>query len=155
MWRKLYLYQVFIHSKFLFAVFLLALVGTIIAAYRTQEQFPILLYGMYSLKEYPQSSYTTYRIEISGQPIVLSSLPDAQHELIQTTLGHAIDLKKSNLISETEWKKFLKWLFTYSADMRVIDENVMTIYELICHYSNGKPVIDSEKQVYYYDGSGE
>lgn len=155
MWRKLYLYQVFIHSKFLFAVFLLALVGTIIAAYRTQEQFPILLYGMYSLKEYPQSSYTTYRIEISGQPIVLSSLPDAQHELIQTTLGHAIDLKKSNLISETEWKKFLKWLFTYSADMRVIDENKLAIYEVTCHYVNGIPVVDSEKQIYHYDSARE
>lgn len=155
MWHRLYLYRVFTHSKLLFTFFLLFVFGTLISAYRTQEQFPFLLYGMYSQKEFAQANYTTYRMEISGQPIIWSNLPDAQHELIQTTLLNAIGLRESNRINDAEWEKFMRWLFVYSADMRMIDENVMSIYEVNCRYVNGNLVKDSEKQIYRYDGAGE
>src|SRR3954470_5101115 len=80
------------------------------------EEFPFLLYGMYSLREEQQPTYTTYSLFIDGKEVNHSRLKDSQRELILSPLAHL----PAN-IDSTELLRFKQWLFRYSVDMRGLE----------------------------------
>jgi hypothetical protein len=110
------------------------------------EEFPFLLYGMYSLREKPQEIYTTYSLVIDDKEVNYSKLKDSQRELILSPLEHLDDG-----IDSTKFKPFKEWLFRYSVDMRGLETNKMDVYKLTCAYKeDGSPQVLKKELFYTY-----
>ncbi|MCS6934968.1 MAG: hypothetical protein NZM35_07445 [Chitinophagales bacterium] len=149
--RDTYLFRLYHTSKWLFVAVLLLIVATIHTVYRTREQFPVLLYGMYSLKAYPQREYTIYKIMAGGRNVRYASLPDSQRELIYTTLEHVVAQRTQGKITDKAWYDFLAWLYRYVTDARLIDEPTIVIKALRCKYEQGLPRVISEETLAQYE----
>ena len=132
--KKLFLYRLFKADKILFTVICVYILGILYYASRQREEFPFLLYGMYSLKEAPQPSYTTYSVELAGQEIKFVKLRSTQRELIISTIEHAIPLLENGKIAKEDDLKLKKWLMDYCGDVRLLGQNKMDIYRLTCNY---------------------
>ena len=116
------------------------------------EEFPFLLYGMYSLRQDPQQTYTTYSFVIDGKEVNYSKLKDSQKELITSPLIHAAPLMDSTEANEEKVNRLKEWLFRYSVDMRGLQTNAMEVYQLTCTYSNeGSPHIIKKELLYKYE----
>ena len=148
--EKLYLVKLFKHDKLLFGIVALYLLGILYGVARSREQFPFLLYGMYSLKEEPKASYTTYDIQIAGQQVDYDHLWDSQGEMIKAPLLHYASLTAGrDSISNGQ---FMRWLFSYAADMRLIEQNTMQVYRLTASYNaNGIPSVTNRELIFSYD----
>lgn len=146
-----FLYRLFKADKLLFAIGVIFILSTCYCAIRRTEQFPFLLYGMYSVKVPPEPAYYAYSITIGGQEIKYAKLRDAQRELISTTLENTLELIDSGKISKEDEIKFKNWLMDYCIDRRMTGENMMDIYRLTCTYDNqGRIKVTDKKLVYSY-----
>jgi hypothetical protein len=132
--ERLFLYRLFKADKLLFACICLYILGVLYYALRQREEFPFLLYGMYSLKEEPKSTYTTYSIELAGQEIKYAKLRSTQRELITSTITHAMPMIEEGKITKEDELKLKKWLMDYCGDVRLTGQNKMDIYRLTCNY---------------------
>lgn len=138
-------------DKRLFALIAIYITGLAWFALRQHEEFPFLLYGMYSLKEKPQDTYIAYAIKVDGKEVRYTTLWDLQKEMIVSPLTHAIPLYESGKISEHEMKQLYAWLFRYMADMRMVEDNTMTIEKLTCRYApNGSAEVINRETVINY-----
>lgn len=147
---KLYLVKLFKSDKLLFAIVALYIMGILYGIARSREEFPFLLYGMYSLKEAPQDAYTTYEVQIAGQKVDYDHLWDSQGEMIKGPLLHYAALTAGR-DSVTD-AQFTRWLFSYAADMRLIEQNTMQVYRLTAAYNaNGIPSVTNRQLLFNYD----
>ena len=138
-----FLYRIYHTFKLLFVVALVFIVGTIWFSLKSHEEFPFLLFGMYSLKETPQDEYVSYSIVIDGKEMVYKNMNDAQHELVTTSLSNSISANANPLTTV----HFLNWLKNYTAHCKP-----MEIYKLTCLYSpEGIPLIKKRELIYPYD----
>ncbi len=129
-----YLGRVFKADKVLFAVIMPLVLLTLFNAVRRSEQFPGLLYGMYSQKESALPDYTTYELYIAGQRVDYLKLWDINKELINTPLSEMAEAHEQGKISNEQWVKFQQWLFSYCADMRFVTDNTLKIYKVTVAY---------------------
>lgn len=147
---KLYLVKLFKTDKLLFGLVTLYLLGILYGVARSREEFPFLLYGMYSLKQEPKTAYTAYEVEIAGHPVDYDHVWDSQGEMIQGPLRHYAALT-SGRDSATDLR-FKRWLFTYAADMRMIEENVMQVFRITATYNaSGIPSVTNRELIFNYD----
>lgn len=123
-------------DKVLFAALCLYVLGVLYYAAHQREEFPFLLYGMYSLREEPRQTYFAYSIEIAGQEIKYVKLRNTQRELINSTLDHAMPLIENHQMSDDDKLKLEKWLMAYCGDVRLTGQNKMDIYKLTCNYTD-------------------
>jgi hypothetical protein len=144
-----FLYRLFRADKFLFIAVLFYGAGIAYYALKQREEFPFLLYGMYSLKEKPQAVYTTYTLEGGGQEIKYAKLRDARRELISSTLSNSLPLIDSGVIDQQKANQYKQWLMNYCFDVRMTGENVMSVYRLTCDYDNEGHVRVLNKQKEY------
>ena len=140
--RNTFLFKVYREFKLLFVVVIVFMVGTLWFALKSREEFPFLLFGMYSLKEEAQEEYIAYSIVVDDNEIVYKNMNDAQRELVSTALSNTVAIK--NPLSNTG---FANWLKRYTADNKP-----MEIYKLTCLYLlNGKPQIKKRELIYPHD----
>ena len=85
-----FLFRLYREFKLLFGIAVVFLFGTLWFALKSHEEFPFLLFGMYSLKEETQEEYLAYSIVVDGEEIVYRNMNDAQHELIATSLSNTV-----------------------------------------------------------------
>ncbi|HWB63594.1 MAG TPA: hypothetical protein VG603_08810 [Chitinophagales bacterium] len=126
--------QLYANSKWLFALVCIYGLGILYYAAHQREEFPFLLYGMYSLKVGPSPTYTAYSIELGEQEIKYIKLRDAQREMIGSNLEHAMPMIEDGTMSADEQAAFKKWLMNYCNDMRISGDNKMNVYKLTCYY---------------------
>jgi hypothetical protein len=151
---QLYLVRLYKEERKVFALVIVFIMGTLYCIFNCNtflftkrcEEFPFLLFGMYSLREEPQQTYTTYSLVIDGKEVNYSRLKDSQRELILSPLSHL-----SSSIDSADFKRYKEWLFRYSVDMRGLETNRMDVYKLTCAYrANGTPEILKKELVYTY-----
>lgn len=148
-----FLFRLFKADKLFFAGCIAYLLGLCYYALKQREEFPFLLYGMYSLKETPQPVYTAYTIEGGGQDIKYARLRDAQRELISSTLTNAIPLMDSGAINPETATQYKQWLMNYCFDVRMTGQDAMTVYRLTCNYdSSGHIHVLNKAKVFTYEG---
>jgi hypothetical protein len=149
--EKLFLYKLLKADKALFAFVCLYMLGILYYSLRQREEFPFLLYGMYSLKETPQPTYTTYSIQLEGQEIKYAKLRDPQREMISSTVINAVPMMESGKMGNDDELKLKKWLMEYCGDVRLMGENKMDVYRLTCSYDqDGKAQILKKDLIYSY-----
>jgi hypothetical protein len=151
--HQTYLIRLFHVDKKLFSIVALYVIGilyciincnTYLFAKRCEE-FPFLLYGMYSLPEKNAETYTTYSIVIDGKEVNYSRLKDSQRELILSSLAHL------NFGDTLQTKQYMEWLFRYAVDMRGLETNRMDVYKLTCSYQeDGSPKLQRKDLLYTY-----
>ena len=155
-----YLYRLFIADKKLFALITIYVAGVLFCIFNCNtflffkrcEEFPFLLYGMYSLREEPQHTYTTYSFVIDGKEVNYSKLKDSQHEPITSPLIHAVPRMDSANAHGEKVTSLKEWLFRYSVDMRGLEKNTMDVYQLTSAYNNeGSPHIIKKELLYKYE----
>lgn len=140
--KNTFLFRVYREFKLLFVVAIIFIVGTLWFALKSREEFPFLLFGMYSLKEEAQEEYIAYSIMVDGSEIVYKNMYDPQRELVSTTLSNTVAV--NGLLSNTS---FTNWLKGYTAG-----GNPMEIYKLTCTYlPDGKPQITKRELIYPHD----
>ena len=157
--KSTFLVQLYKGDKKLFALVSIFVAGTLFCIFNCNtflfskrcEEFPFLLYGMYSLKEPPQATYTTYSIFIGGEEVNYSKLKDSQRELLTSPLIHSVTLVDSTAKNNAELQKLREWLFRYSVDMRGLQSNKMEVYKLTCAYNEvGLPHVMKKELLYVY-----
>lgn len=125
--RDTYFGQLFQTDKLLFGLLLILLIGTGYFALRQREEFPFLLFGMYSLKETKRpTSISTIELIVANDTLQLSTLRDPQRELIATTIEHAL----ANNLDSVQEQALQAWIFRYVADMRMVASNTMQVHRL-------------------------
>lgn len=134
--KKLFLYRLFKADRVLFTVICVYILGILYYVSWQREEFPFLLYGMYSLKEEPKPTYTAYSVELAGQEIKYAKLRSTQRELIISTIEHAIPMLENGKIGKEDELKLKKWLMDYCGDVRLMGQNKMDIYRLTCKYGD-------------------
>jgi hypothetical protein len=153
MLKKTFLYRLFKADKLFFGLVGLYILGVLYHALRQREEFPFLLYGMYSLKESSQPNYTAYSIVLDSQEIRYAKLRDAQRELITSTLSQTVPMMEEGKLSAEQTSKYETWLMNYTADMRMAGDNLMHVYRLTCAYDDkGRAKVLKKELVYTYDG---
>jgi hypothetical protein len=151
--ESFFLLRLFRIDKVLFAAVCLYITGVLYHALKQREEFPFFLYGMYSLKVPPQPNYYTYSITIGGQEIKYAKLRDAQKELIESSLEHAVPMMQAGTLSKDDELKFKRWLMNYCLDMRMPGDNTMNVYRLSCSYNAaGQIAVDKRELIYTYAG---
>jgi len=137
--KNTYLFRLASEFKLLFTVAVVWLLGTMWFALKSHEEFPFLLFGMYSLKEKSKAEYTAYSIVVNGKEIVYNDLRDAQRELVLGSLSH-----QTNPLADAA---FMNWMRAYTANGGPLE-----IYKLTCLYSQeGKPLIRKRDLIYPHD----
>lgn len=150
--EQLYLFRLFAYSKTAFLCLMLYIAATLYHALKSREDFPFLLYGMYSLPEKKKDLHTVYEIVIDGKQVIYSDLWDTQRELIQSPLYAYALLLENGQLAEEQMRQFKSWLYRYCTDMRMTDNNVMQVYQLVCTYNtDGKPEVTQRKLLFTYD----
>jgi len=124
-------------DKAFFVLVCIWIIGTLFFARRQSEEFPFLLYGLYSLKVPVQTNFTAYSITLAGQEIKYIKLRDSQEELISSTLENAVPLIESGKLTKEEELKYKKWLLDFCNDIRLSGDNKMDVYRLTCRYGEG------------------
>lgn len=149
MLKKTYLYRLFATDKILFAVISVYILGVMWFALRQHEEFPFFLYGMYSLKEPPQKEYVAYQIVFDTTQIRYAKLRDAQRELINSSLVHAVPILENGQLSEKDAGLFKTWLMNYTSDMRLLADNKMQVLKVNCSYDSTNRLQVLKKEVVY------
>jgi hypothetical protein len=141
--KNTFLFRIYHEFKLLFVVAIVFIVVTLWFSLKSREEFPFLLFGMYSLKEEGQDEYISYSIVVDGKEMVYKNMNDAQHELVSTTLSNTISSNTNPLATVA----FTNWLKSYT-----VQGKSMEIYKLTCLYSQeGKPLIKKRELIYPHD----
>ena len=109
-----FLFRLYRTDKKLFVLIVVYCLGVLFFALKQREEFPFLLYGMYSLKENPQESYITYQISVNSKPLIYSNFKDAQTELISSRLAHKAEIFRVR--KDIEADAYIHWLSEYAAN---------------------------------------
>ncbi len=140
--KNTFLFRVYREFKLLFVGAIIFIVGTLWFALKSREEFPFLLFGMYSLKEEAQEEYIAFSIMVDGSEIVYKNMYDAQCELVSTSLINTLAV--NNPLSN---KGFTEWLKRYTTGGKP-----MEVYKLTCMYlPDGKSQIKKRELIYPHD----
>ena len=144
--KNIFLFRLYQTDKALFVFLFLYMAGLAYGWRLDREQFPFLLYGMYSLKEKPKDSYNTYTIEINNNEIKSYDLLNPKKETVFTTTSHFSELIESEA-NTTNKQSFYKWLLRYT-DKKDSTHNSIKIYRIECqYYISGKAAIKDRKVI--------
>jgi len=141
-----YFIQLLRTDKLLFVLIAVYVLGLGYFALRQREEFPFLLYGMYSLKvEQQPQSISTIELIIANDTLPLSTLRDPQRELLATTLGHAVQCEPDSL----QLRALQAWIFRYVADMRMVASNKMQVHRLSASVDEGGNIGSVKREIIF------
>ena len=144
-----YLARVLKENRALFILMCAYILGVLYYASRQREEFPFLLYGMYSLNEYAQPEYITYTITIGDKEINYDELPDTKKELITVPLAKALAAQERFEMDGMALVKLQAWLYEYTGAKE--QGGKMSINKLTCRYGeDGRPVIVNKETIAIY-----
>ncbi|HLP52603.1 MAG TPA: hypothetical protein VK154_17060 [Chitinophagales bacterium] len=86
--QNTFIYKAYREFKLLFAIVGVWAIGTLWFALHSREEFPFLLFGMYSLKEEARSEYETYSVVVDGKELVYADYRDARRELLVSAVSN-------------------------------------------------------------------
>ncbi|MCX6199938.1 MAG: hypothetical protein NTY88_12080 [Bacteroidetes bacterium] len=134
-----YLFRLYAEFKLLFVSVCIFILATSWFALHTSEEFPFLLYGMYSLKEEATETYTAYSILVDGKELKYADMHDTREELISSLIREldspATEVKEAwlcnKISSSAKQIQVFKLTCNYTADglPHVLQKQLM--YE--CH----------------------
>ncbi|MFN8287841.1 MAG: hypothetical protein U0V74_13880 [Chitinophagales bacterium] len=137
-----FLGRVFKGDKLLFALFVLYIAGVLYGVRYSREEFPFMLYGMYSLPEAAKPNYVTYQIEIDGKVVPYTDMWDSKKELLTSPLSGY------NTLSENLRNNFQQWLLRYASAGH---GKSVSVYALTCQYGNdGAPQVIDKTELFTY-----
>ena len=113
MMQQTYLFKLYKDFKLLFAAVVLWLAGTGWFALHSHEEFPFLLYGMYSLKEKPKEYYSHVLIDVNDEPFLHTWRNDAQNELLVSPVEQIATSGLPESEKQKKYEQLAKWLATY------------------------------------------
>ncbi|MBL0308719.1 MAG: hypothetical protein IPP77_03265 [Bacteroidetes bacterium] len=131
--RTSFPYRLYQTDKLLFAVVGIYVLGLAYGWRLDREEFPFLLYGMYSLKEESKATYSTYSIEFNGKELDQNSLLNPKKELLMTTTAHVVPLMDSVLKGEDK-ESFARWLLRCGAIGNKMHHDEVNIYKMKALY---------------------
>ena len=159
MWHRTFLYRVLQADKVLFIFFILFILAQLFFTFKGVENTPFFHYGMYSAPHTAQESYTVYRIQIDTTSVLSGGFFDAQREIVYNTLSRYDELKQQGfqdsldrvishrfsgatadrfrtaLLNDPKMDTpYQKWLFSYIADMRMIETPHLNVYKVKVAY---------------------
>lgn len=159
MWQRTFLYQVWQRDKVLASFFALFILGQLFFTYKGVENTPFWHYGMYSAPHHEQPSYPVYRIEVGHHPVLSGSFFEQQREIVYNTIAaydglqqlqwhDSLDRVISHRFSGSTAAHlrtvllnkpgmdtpYQKWLFSYIADMRMIEEPTLSVSRATVSY---------------------
>lgn len=138
--QNTFLYKTYRGFKLLFAIVVVWAVGTLWYALHSHEEFPFLLFGMYSLKQEAKPEYTQYAlITDDGKEFIYANLKDPQRELLQQGIANS-----SSTQATPEFVAWVKRTATKGQPFKI----------LLRHYTyndNGQPVNTSTQIIYPHD----
>jgi hypothetical protein len=138
--KNTFLFRVYAQSRFLFSLAVIAIAATLYCAAIRTEQFPFLLYGMYSTIDCGYGEYATYSLEIGGKEIAVTTMCDAKQELVGTTMANAMGAE--NWMETRE--ALAGWLKRYTGG-----RGEVKIYKLQCVYTaEGKLLVKKRELLY-------
>lgn len=148
--QNTYLAKLYRADKGLFAVVLVLILGTLYGVRYSREEFPFLLYGMYSLKEEPQQSYTTYRFVVDSMELPYTDFLDPKKELIAEPLKSGAIQYQEGKFTESKMVELTDWLYRLYYTPWESDKHYrQEIYKLNCVYnSTGRPYVVKKELVY-------
>ena len=146
----MYLKRLFQHSKIAFFT-IIVLIGCQAFFIRKQsEQFPFLIYGMYSQKVSPKSDYKGIRIYYNYQPLLRSQYTDLEWEMLNTPLRTYFFKGANGAWTNSfrqfgiQWKQeseFKEWYQEYADD--ILGNSEDRISAVIVTYDHQIQIIDS------------
>ena len=150
--RNTFLYRLYQADKVLFVAALLYICGILYCVRLSREEFPFLLYGMYSLKETPPDTCVTYSIQVDGKQINNAGLWDARRELMTApVINFAHVLADSSTINDGGRLEFETWLWNYAINQKKSAKSVLEVYKYTCRYGNaGEPQITRRELLFRY-----
>ena len=159
MWQRTFLYKVWQRDRVLACFFVLFILGQILFTYKGVENTPFFHFGMYSAPHQAQPSYPVYRIEVGHRPVLSGSFFEQQREIVynsiaaydglqqldwQDSLDRVISHRFSGATAEHLRAALLnhavmdtpyrKWLLSYMADMRMIEDPTLTVTRATVSY---------------------
>lgn len=144
-----YLGSVLKENRALFILMAAYVLGILYFAARQREEFPFLLYGMYSLKENAQPEYIAYTISIGDKEISYDELPDSKKELVTVPLANALAAQERFEMDGMALVKLQAWLYEYTGAKE--QGGKMTINKLTCKYgADGRPIIINKETIGIY-----
>ena len=136
-----FLHKAYREFKLLFAMVAVWAVGTLWYALHSHEEFPFMLFGMYSLKQEAKPEYTQYAlITADGKEFIYANLKDPQRELLQ----HGMVQVVTDTNAAPAFSKWVRQHITGGQTFTIVQRNYT--YNAIGH-----PVNTSTQQVYPYD----
>jgi hypothetical protein len=159
MWQRTFLYRVWQKDKLLFTLFALFILGQLFFTYKGVENTPFFHYGMYSATHPAHDSYTVYRIEIDTTPVLSGNNTISEYDgMKQQGFKDSLDKVISHRFSGSTAEKlrsvllntakmdtpYQKWLFSYIADMRMIETPYMSVYKQQVGYTTDGKLIPKQ-----------
>ncbi|MFM2307654.1 MAG: hypothetical protein RLZZ367_2323 [Bacteroidota bacterium] len=136
--QNTFLYKTYRDFKLLFAIVVLWAVGSLWYALHSHEEFPFLLFGMYSLKQQAKPEYTQYAlITDDGKEFIYANLKDPQRELLQHGIANTADATQSSpefvaWVKRTTTKgqpfKIVLRRYTYNAKGQPVETSTQIVY---------------------------
>ncbi len=134
-----FLFRLWVTDKKLFTVVLLYIAGILFCIFNCNtflfsnrcEEFPFLLYGMYSLKEEPRETYSHYIISIDGKILQGSPLSDSRYELVNSVIEHVEGMDIPLEEKQRKRDSVLRWLESY-----VPGENRIAVFRNTVAYNS-------------------
>lgn len=169
MWQRTFLYKVWQRDKILAGLFVLFILGQVFFTYKGIENTPFFHFGMYSAPQQMQPSYPVYRIDVGRAQVRSGSFYDQQREIVYNTLaaydglqqlhwqdsldkvithrfsGITADHLRTALLNSSSMDiPYQRWLFSYIADMRMIEDPTITASRVSVSYqTDGTLHVDS------------
>lgn len=159
MWQRTFLYKVWQRDKVLSALFMLFIGGQLFFTYKGVENTPFFHFGMYSAPHHAHASYSVYRIEVGPAAVRSGSFYEQQREVVYNTIatydglqqlhwrdtldrvithrfsGSMAEQLRAALLNTARMDTpYQKWLFSYIADMRMIEDPTMTVSRATVSY---------------------
>lgn len=138
--QNTFLYITYRDFKLLFAIVVVWAVGTLWYALHSHEEFPFLLFGMYSLKQEAKPEYTQYAlITDDGKEFIYANLKDPQRELLQQGIANS-----SSIEASPEFVAWVKRTATQGQPFKIL-------LRRYAYNANGQPVNTSTQILYPHD----
>lgn len=140
LFKHTFLYKCYREFKLLFVIVVIWAVGTVWFALHSREEFPFLLFGMYSLKEETRQEYETYSLIVDGKELLYADYRDARREMLQSTISNV------NANTPLTNEPFLHWIKQTTGN-----KPFQIIKRRYSYNDRGQPVNTYTQIIYPYD----
>lgn len=136
-----FLRQLYQRDKKIFTAVVVYAFGILYYCWHQREEFPFLLYGMYSLREKPQETYVRYTFEADGREQSYAGFLDPKRQLISSAQQNGADEYSAGRLTNEQMRALTDWLYKlYFSPWEAHPNKQLEIYQLTYAYNqDGRP----------------